>query len=78
MVAAIKLTVTRQIFIKQISEASQEWEVDDPSTFLYRILSLQPLVNVNTTVNIVLDLIIKNVRCIMHTHIYFIYYVIKV
>ena len=78
MVAAMKLTVMRQIFIQQISDAGQEREVDDPSSFLYQILGQQPLVNINTTVNFVLDLIIKNVRNIVSTYIiHFNFYVIK-
>ena len=67
MVAAVKLTAMRQIFNKQLSEASHDWEANI-NGFLNQIWNQQPLDCVNTVVNSTLNLIIKNVGSSMHTY----------
>lgn len=64
MVAAMKLTAMRQIFNKQLSEVTHEWEANI-HTFLCQIWNQEPLHCVNTLVDSTLNLIVKNVRSIM-------------
>ena len=65
MVGAMKLTAIRQIFSKQLAEATTHgWEADDISGFLYRIWIRDPLNGVNDVVNSTLSLIVKNVRSV--------------
>ena len=63
----MKLTAIRQIFNKQLSEATHECETDI-SSFPCQIWNQQPLDCVNGVVNSTLKLIIKNVSSIMHTY----------
>ena len=67
MIGAMKLVAMRQIFSKQLAEATHGWEADDISSFLYRIWNGQPLSCVNDVVNSTLSLIVRNVSGVLYS-----------